>query len=100
MLGTKVTWVMTVSCYYTILGNVLLVNGHRQSPTFCKGLNISRMQAFVRLPTEFDNLLLNAAGYFDVSPNPIDYNNVRYFHLFVICFSRVLIQRDMYGQIF
>ena len=28
----------------------------------------SRMQAFVRFPTEFDNLLLNAAGYFDVSP--------------------------------
>ena len=26
------------------------------------------MQAFVRLPTEFDDLLLNAAGYFDVSP--------------------------------
>ena len=26
------------------------------------------MQAFVRLSTEFDNLLLNAAGYFDVSP--------------------------------
>ena len=26
------------------------------------------MQAFVRLPSEFDNLLLNAAGYFDVSP--------------------------------
>ena len=27
------------------------------------------MQAFVRLPTEFEYLLLNAAGYFDVSPN-------------------------------
>ena len=27
------------------------------------------MQAFVRLPTEFDHLLLNAAGYLDVSPN-------------------------------
>ena len=26
------------------------------------------MQAFVRLPTELVNLLLNAAGYFDVSP--------------------------------
>ena len=26
------------------------------------------MQTFVRLPTEFDNLLLNAAGYFDISP--------------------------------
>ena len=26
------------------------------------------MQAFVRLPTEFGNFLLNAAGYFDVSP--------------------------------
>ena len=26
------------------------------------------MQAFVRLPPEFDNLLLNAAGYFLVSP--------------------------------
>ena len=26
------------------------------------------MQAFVRLPTEFDNLLLNAAAFFDVSP--------------------------------
>ena len=41
----------------------------QQSPTLCKGLNISRMQTFVRLPTELDNLLLNAAGYFDVSPN-------------------------------
>ena len=29
---------------------------------------MSRTQTFVRLPTEFDNLLLNAAGYFDVSP--------------------------------
>ena len=27
------------------------------------------MQAFVRLPTEFDNLLVNAVGYFDISPN-------------------------------
>ena len=47
----------------------------QQSPTFCKGLNIIllyyyiRMQVFVRLPNEFDNLLLNAAGYFNVSPN-------------------------------
>ena len=46
----------------------LFVKWRQQSPTFCKGLNISRMQAFVRLPTEFDNLLLNAAGYFDVFP--------------------------------
>ena len=27
------------------------------------------MQAFVRLPTDFEYLLLNAAGNFDVSPN-------------------------------
>ena len=37
--------------------------------TFCKSLNISGMQTFVRLQTEFYNLLLNAAGYFDISPN-------------------------------
>ena len=68
MLGSKVTWVTTASYCYTILGNVFLLNGRQQwkAPTFCKGLNISRMQAVVRLPTEFDNLLLNAAGYFDV----------------------------------
>ena len=68
MLGSKVTWVTTASCCYIILGNIFLDKWRQQSPTFCKGLNISRMQAFVRLPTEFDNLLLNAAGYFDVSP--------------------------------
>ena len=27
MLGSKVTWVMTASCCYTILGNVFLLNG-------------------------------------------------------------------------
>ena len=47
----------------------LFVKWRQQSPTVCKGLNIDRMQAFVMLPTEFDNLLLNAAGYFDISPN-------------------------------
>ena len=77
MLGSKVTWVTTASCCYTILGNVFLLNGRQQSPTFCKGLNISRMQAFVRLPTEFDNLLQNAAGYFDVSPNLSTANGLR-----------------------
>ena len=44
--------------YYTWL--CLFVKWRQKLPTFCKGLNISRMQAFVRLPTEFDNLLLNA----------------------------------------
>ena len=34
-----------------------------------KGLNISRMQAFGRLPIEFNNVLIEAASYFDVSPN-------------------------------
>ena len=62
ILGSKVTWVTTASCCYTILGNAFLLNGGST------GLNISRMQAFIRLPTEFDNLLLNAACYFDVSP--------------------------------
>ena len=52
--------------YYT--WECLFVKWRQQSPTFCKGLNISRMQAFVRLQPEFDNLLLNADGYFDVSP--------------------------------
>ena len=27
MLGSKVTWVTTASCCYTILGNVFLLNG-------------------------------------------------------------------------
>ena len=27
MLGSKVTWVRTASCCYTILGNVFLLNG-------------------------------------------------------------------------
>ena len=42
--------------YYT--WQCLFVKWRQQSPTFCKGLNIIRMQAFVRLPTEFDHLLL------------------------------------------
>ena len=76
MLGSKVTVVTTASCCYTILGNVFFVKWRQQSPTFCKGLNISGMQAFLRLPTEFDNLLLNAAGYFDVSPKFTVHNRV------------------------
>ena len=60
---------MTASCCYTILGNVFLFNGGSAVTNLFRGLNISRMQTFVRLPTEFDNLLLNAAGYFDVSPH-------------------------------
>ena len=55
-----------LSLYYT--WQCFFVKWRQQSPTFCKGLNISRMQTFVMLPTEFDNLLLNAAGYFDISP--------------------------------
>ena len=34
------------------------------------------MQAFVRLPTEFDNILLNAAGYFDISSSINDIVNI------------------------
>ena len=41
---------------------------YKQLALVCDGLNTSRMQAFVSLPTEFDNLLLNAAGFFYVSP--------------------------------
>ena len=66
MLGLKVTWVTTANCCYTILRNVFLLNEGSSHQPLVKV--ISRMQAFVRLPTEFDNILLNAAGYFDISP--------------------------------
>ena len=74
-LGSKVTWVLLYCC--------LFVKWRQQSPTFCKGLNISRMQAFVRLPTEFDNLLLNTAGYFDVSPKSFIMATYQFLKLFV-----------------
>ena len=48
-------------CCFTILSNVFLFNGGSSHQLSAK-VNISRMQAFVRLPTEFDNLVLNAAG--------------------------------------
>ena len=78
MLGSRITWVTPTICCYTLHGNGFLLNGgsiHQfmlnggsSHQPFCKGLEISRMQTFVRLPTEFNNLLLNAAGYFEVSP--------------------------------
>ena len=33
MSGSKVTWVMTASCCYTILGNVFLLNGVFSRPS-------------------------------------------------------------------
>ena len=36
MLGSKVTWVTTASCCYTILSNVFLLNGGSSHQTFAK----------------------------------------------------------------
>ena len=58
---------MTASSCNTILGNIFLLNGGSSNRPSAKP-ECSSMQAFVRLPAEFDNSLLNAAGYFDISP--------------------------------
>ena len=49
---------------------------------------MSRMQAFVRLPTEFEYLLLNAAGYFDVSPKDNDVFHTRIVLLYFLSFMQ------------
>ena len=33
ILGSKVTWVTTASCCYTIIGNVFLLNGGSKQPS-------------------------------------------------------------------
>ena len=67
----KGTWVTTASCCYTTLGNVFLLNGGSSHQPSAKVWISSGCRLLVRLPREFDNLLLNAAGYFDVLPRPL-----------------------------